>query len=147
MTDRAVSTPLGYVLALAITTVLVSGLLVAGGNFVSDHREQVVRQELRVTGQHLAANVEAADRLVVAGDDVEAVEVNQSFPERVTGATYRVELDGGSDQQLVLNSTRPSVSVEIELDTTTDLADSSADGGDVAVVYDEANDELVVRNG
>ena len=147
MTDRGVSTVVGYVIALAIAATLVGGLLIAGGDFVEDTREEVVRQELAVIGQRLAANVEAADRLVVAGEGPPAVAVNETFPEQATGTTYRAELtpeDGGT---LYLNATDPSVSVAIEVDNTTALRRSSAGGGDVSVVYDATADELVIRSG
>lgn len=146
MADRGTALALGYVLTLAIALVLVGGLFVAGGEFLEDERKQVVRQELEVIGQHLAANVEMADRLVQAGDDTSTVTLNRSFPERVTGTTYRVELVSGSDPTLRLNATDPEVSVEIEIDNTTSLRRSTATGGDVSVVYDPSTDELVIQN-
>ena len=147
MTDRGISTPLGYVFTLAVATALITGLLVAGGGFVSDTRQQVIRQELHVIGQHLASNVEMADRMVQAGGDVDAVALNQSFTQRVTGSNYRVDLVPGADPFVRLNSTSPDVSVEIDLENETALGESSADGGDISVVYDSANEELVIQNG
>jgi hypothetical protein len=144
---RGVSSPLGYVLTLAITALLVTGLLVAGGNFVADTREQVVRQELEVVGQHVASNVEMADRLVRAGDDPTTVAVNGDLSERVTGSTYRVELVAQPDPYLRLNTTRPEVSVTVTLDNRTDLGASDVGGGDVSAVYDDAEDEVVIRSG
>lgn len=147
MTDRAVSIALGYTLTLAIAGLLTAGLLIAGTGFVEDTREEVVRQELEVVGQHLAGNVEAADRLVEAGDGTPTVAVNETFPRRVSGASYRVELvtaDGGT---LHLNATDPDVSVTVEIENTTAVGESTANGGEVVVVYDESADELVIRNG
>lgn len=144
--ERASSLALGYVLALAIAMLLITGLLVAGGNLLDDGRKQVVRQELDVIGQQVAANVETADRLVEAGDDTSTVSINRSFPDRVAGTTYRVELVEDPEPTVRLNATDPEVSVEVEVDTTTAVDDSTALGGDVAVVYDSAADELVIRN-
>ena len=146
MTDRSVSTALGYVLTLAIAALLVGGLFVAGGNFVDDRREQVIRQEMNVVGQHVASNVEEADRMVEAGGSSTEVSINQSFPDRATGSTYRMELveeDGG---YLRVNSTRPEVSVVIEVDNTTALNNSYAEGGEVSVIYDSSSDELVIED-
>jgi hypothetical protein len=145
MPDRGVSTALGYVLALAMTALLITGLLVAGGDFVRDSQKQVVRQELQVVGNHVASNIELADRLAVAGDDTHEVTITRSLPEQVTGASYGIELVAESDPYLRLNSTRPDVSVEIEVDNSTALGDSYADGGDVTVELDSG--ELVIRNG
>lgn len=147
MTDRGTSLTLGYVLSLSIATVLVTGLLIAGGGFVDERRDQVVREELRVIGQHVASNVEKADRLVVAGDDVDTVAVNQSFPRAVTGAQYNIHLvpaSSGSDH-LFLNSSSQDIAVRVNVTTETDLRETTANGGTVAVVYD--SNELVIRNG
>lgn len=146
--DRGVSKTIEYVLTLAITASLIGGLLVAGGNFVDDRREEVVRQELEVIGQHIASNVEEADRLVQAGGGGSSttVEVNQTFPNRVTGSTYSVELVEDSGGSLRLNATRPDVSVTVEIDNSTALDSSQADGGKVSVVYDSGDDELVIKD-
>lgn len=146
MTDRAISVTLGYTLTLAVTGLLTAGLLIAGTGFVDDTREDVVRQELEVIGQHVAGNVEAADRLVEAGDDPSTVTVNETFPSRVAGTTYGIELDPGNGGQLHLSATDVDASVTVEVGTTTAVGDSSANGGEVAVVYDESADELVIRN-
>lgn len=147
MTDRGVSSAFGYVLTLAIATVLISGLLVAGGSFVGDSRERVIRQELEVIGQHVAANVEMADRMVVAGDDTATVTLSQTFSQRVTGVTYQIELVEEEDPYLRLNATNPDVSVLVKIDNSTAVRESYADGGEVAVVYDEGEDQLVIQNG
>jgi hypothetical protein len=147
MTDRGVSSAFGYVLTLAIATILVSGLLVAGGNFVGDSRESIIRQELEVIGQHVAANVEMADRMVVAGDDTATVTLSQTFSQQATGVTYRIELITDDDPHLRLNATDPDISVLVEVDNSTAVGESYADGGEVAVVYDEGEDQLVIQNG
>jgi len=148
--SRAVSTTLGYVLALAIATLLVTGLIIAGGSYVDSQREQVVRDELTVVGQQLAADIERADRLVRAGDpgpsNAVTVRVNQTFSNSVTGANYRVTLEP-SEQELVLNTTRPEVGIRIGLTTETDLGESTVGGGTVQIRYDQGDDHLEVRDG
>jgi hypothetical protein len=135
MTPRASSTTLSYVLTLSIATMLVGGLIVAGGTFVKDHREQVIRQELQVIGEHVASNVDQVDRYARAADDLAAANVSQTFPDDVTGATYVVRLvDDGGDARLFLNATRPSVSVDVNVTTATPIATASnASGGTVVV--------------
>lgn len=147
MTDRGASVAFGYVLSLAIAAMLVTGLLVAGGNFLDDTRQQVARQELDVVGQHVASNVEMADRLVEAGNDTTTVALEETFPEQVTGSPYRVSLVEDSGGQLHLNATDPSVSVAIRIDNTTAVRESHAGGGDVAVVYNATAEVLVLRDG
>ena len=148
MTDRATSTTLAYVLTLGIATILVSGLIVAGSTFVEDRREQVIRQELQVIGEHVASNIDQVDRYVRAGDDVSTARVEQDLPNSVTGATYDLRLVEGSDPTLFLNSTQPDVSVSVDITTVTDVADSNAGGGTVVVECTDGNcDEIEINNG
>lgn len=150
---RAVSTTLSYVLTLAISALLVTGLVTAGGNYVQSEREQVIRDELTVIGQQIAADVERADRLVRAAntDDSVAVQLNQSFAASVTGSSYRISLDS-SGPSVVVESIDPDISVTVEVNTETDLADTTADGGNIQIRFadtdgDSDPDALEVQNG
>ncbi|WP_058995067.1 hypothetical protein [Haloarcula sp. CBA1127] len=144
--NRAVSTTLSYTLSLAIASILVSGLLIAGGNFVESRQEQVIRDELEVVGQQVAADITRIDRLVVAADNDPTARLNHTFPARVSGTGYRVSIDSTADE-LTLKSTAPEVSVTVSLTTRTALGDSSAGGGVITVFYDESNDQLEVQDG
>jgi hypothetical protein len=137
--ERAASITLNYVLAIAIATVLVTGILIAGGGFVDDQQRNVVRNELNVVGQRLVADVERVDRMVAAGDDVAAARINRSIPTAAVGERYQVELEAGPDPSLVLTSDGADVSVSIPVSNRTPLADSSVGSGSVAVVYDPAS--------
>ena len=139
MTDdeRAVSITLNYVLAIAISAVLVTGLLIAGANFVGDQQESVVRNELSVVGQRLAADLERVDRMVAAGDDVDAARINRSLPTAAVGERYDIELDASPEPELVLTADGADVSVSVTISNRTPLADSSVGSGSVAVVYDQ----------
>jgi|AntDeeMinimDraft_4_1070355.scaffolds.fasta_scaffold00567_4 sensor domain CHASE-containing protein len=145
MTDRAVSSTLNYVLSLGIMAVLVTGLLSAGGGFVEDRQEEVIRSELEVIGQQVASDVQRADRLVTAGDDNREVTLAQSLPERISGTGYRISLETTPETELVLISNDPEISVSVRVQTTTDLAPSNAGGGTVVVTY-TSSEKLEVTN-
>lgn len=149
--DRAVSTTLGYVLNLAVATLLLTGLLVAGGGLVEDQRERATRAELRVLGQQLAADLAAADRLAAAADPGDTVRVDRDLPATVTGSTYAIEVVGGTDPALVLDAERFDVTVRVSLAVETELESSSVTGGTVRVVYGDFDadpaGELEVRDG
>lgn len=136
MRTRATSTTLSYVLTLAIATLLVAGLILAGGTFVEEHREQVVRQELRVVGEHLASNVEQVDRYAGSSSNLDTARVEQTLPPSVTGSAYTVSLT--DSDELHLNATRPDISVVVDLTvahgevTTT----TEANGGRIAAFCD-----------
>ncbi|WP_302080344.1 DUF7266 family protein [Salinibaculum rarum] len=147
MTDRAVSTTLGYVLTLSIAALLVGGLLSAGAGFVTTQRDVVIREEMSVVGQQLSANVEQADRLVnasnasVGGSPV--VQVNQTFPETVARSQYDIRLNNQTDQ-LILSSTDPEQTIVVNVTTSTKLGNSTARGGEITVRY--AGNKLVIDN-
>ncbi|WP_436909966.1 DUF7266 family protein [Halosimplex marinum] len=136
--NRGQSTALEYTLALAVASLVITGLLVTAGDFVTQQRSEVVRTELGVVGQQLAGDVVAADRLARAGASTETVAVNASLPGTVAGAGYNIEVaDTGSGQWLNLSTADPSVSVSVRFETDTAVATGSVSGGDVSVVYDE----------
>lgn len=145
MNRRGVSSTLNYVLALGIAAILITGLLIAAGGFVTTQRDVVLREEMDVVGQHIASNVEQADRLANASNGTTVVYVNQTFPDTVARSTYDVRLNA-STEQVVLTSTEPEHTVRINVTTNTKLQDSSADGGAITIRYDEADDALVVDN-
>lgn len=136
---------LGYSLALVITTILVSGLLVTGSGFVDTQTERVIRSELTVIGQDLASDVEATDRLSRAsGSDVE-VAVRSDLPSNVAGRSYSLSVNATGNDELVLSTTDPSVSVTVPVETVRPLAPANASGGSVRTVL--AGGELEVRSG
>ncbi|MFC7129801.1 DUF7266 family protein [Haloferax chudinovii] len=142
-TDRGVSTALGYVLTLTITVVLISGLMVAAGGFVSDERERVTETELDVVGNRLAAGIESVDRIAAAPGE-SRVEATIRLPPRVAGTTYSIEVEPGPPTGLVLTSTDPEVTVRVPVKNETALATSRVDGGDVTITYDSSSETLEV---
>jgi len=151
MTERGTSTALSYVLTLSIATLLVSGLLFAGSTFVEDSREQVIRQELQVIGEHLASNVEQVERYADAPETVHEASLEQPFPSRVTGTTYDAILRGnGGDPTLTLRATDPAVTVEIGLGSDVPITgETFADGGTIATSCEVSGgtcDRIVIEN-
>jgi hypothetical protein len=151
MMNRGTSTTLGYVLTLSIATLLVGGLIVAGSTFVEDRREQVIRQELTVMGQHITASIDQVDRYARASDDLEVAHIQQTFPTDVTGSTYDIRLvDGSDDATLFLNTTQPEVSVRINVTTVTPISTTTFVGGETVRVACEVSggdcDRIVIEN-
>lgn len=146
--ERAVSTTFGYTLTLAIASILVTGLLITGTTFVDDRREEVVEDELTVIGHQIASDLARADRLVQAADSSGSdltVELDQRFPERLAGSTYRIALEPSNDR-LVLRTS--AVRVTVGLGQQTALGESTASGGVVRVVYvDAGGGRLEVHDG
>ncbi|RDI70819.1 DUF7266 family protein [Halopelagius longus] len=144
-TDRAVSTAIGYVLTLIITTMLVSGLLFASGQFVEDEREQVVREELSTLAEQLAAGVADADRLS-SGDEAGTVRVAVDLPTRVAGNAYLVEVSNESTPPdkpnrtvVTLSDTVSGVSASVTVPTAREAAPRAVSGGPLVVVVRDAD--------
>lgn len=131
--ERGQAITLNYTISLGLGLLMVTGLLVAGGNFVGDQRERATRAELRVVGQQVAATVASADRLASTTDGDGTVQLSRSLPDRVAGSTYSVELVASTDAHLLLRSVNPDVEVRVEVLNETDLATSTVGGGNVVV--------------
>lgn len=150
--ERAVSTTLGYILNLAVATLVVTGILIAGGDLVDDQREQTVRTELEVIGHQVAADLVAADELAATADAGDTVEVRRNLPRDVAGRTYQIEFvpGGGSDPHLLLRPTGSDVVVRVDLDLETELAASTVDGREIVIRYADVDGdpaiELEVQN-
>ena len=152
-TDRAVSITVNYVIVLGITAVLVSGLLVGAGGYVQDQRTSVVREELTVVAEQLAAGISDADRLARADAQSRSVRVGVTLPARVAGESYRITVTNrstpGSEpmrHELRLQSSGTDVSVTLTVSTLVGLEEGSVDGGWVVVELD-AGSTLVLTDG
>lgn len=142
MNERGVSVTINYVLTLAITTLLMSGLLIGTGAMLDTRQEVAVRAELDVLGQRLAAGLMTADRLVQAGGD--NVSVRVELPGRVAGTNYDIEVNataGGA--HLLLESHDPVTSANVTFTNRTAVESLTITGGDVRVVLtDDGNLEV-----
>jgi hypothetical protein len=135
--ERGQSTALDYTLGLSVAAVVLVGVTIAGADFAAGEREQVVRTELDVVGQQLAAELVAADRLVEAGHKTNRLVVNATMPQTVAGTGYSVSVvTGGPDQQLRLKTVDPQVTVTVSFATDTPVETTSVDGGTVTIRYD-----------
>jgi len=152
--DRAVSVAVGYVLGLGIATLLFSALLIGGSGLVESQTRSVTSDELSVTGQRLAADLSAADRLVRAdaGDDggsLSTVSVRSDLPERVAAGGYKIEItydDADNAGTIELRSSSPDVVVSVPFRSDTPIAvdGGTVTGGPVEMSYEGG--DLVVRS-
>ena len=153
--DRGVSTTLGYTLTLAITAILMSGLLIAGGTLVDDQRERIAEDELSVTSEQLAGGLTDADQLAgtMSGG---VLKVQVWLPERIAGGPYTIELENhptAADQPA--NSTIHAEAQDVEatgelsLRTSVPVANQTVVGGPLVITHRDADGdgsrELVVN--
>lgn len=135
--ERAVSTAVNYVVLLGVLAVLVSVVIVGTTDYVGDQRERVIRSELEVLGNRLAADLTTADTLAASTDEV--VTVSASLPETVARSHYRLSVadaPGADSYALRLSSSDPAVSVTVPVKVEQDLATGSYAGGELTIRYD-----------
>jgi hypothetical protein len=121
--DRAVSIAVTHILTIGITTILISGLLVAGSGLLESEKDSATRSELRtignrMVGEMISANQSAPDQ---TGESI-ILEVNH--PSQVAGNNYRVSIDDScsgipghsSVPCLILDPGKDQNSVQIPLD-------------------------------
>jgi hypothetical protein len=133
--DRAQAITLDYTLGIAIAVILITGLLIAGGNFIADQRDTAARSELRVIGQQLATDIEAADRLISAAGNDGSVRVRRNLPTAVSGSQYDIELVEESNPYLVLTSSDPDLSISVEFTNFTAVRGADIGSGSIAITY------------
>lgn len=149
--DRAVSTAVGYVLSLAIMALLISGLLIAGGNFLDNERDRVARDQLNVLSEEVAGGVENADRMAGASDGSPVVFVRVNLPSRIAGSQYRITVNNATGAmapdrpyayELVLEATSPDITAERRLTVRTHHPANvgTVAGGDIVIGYHDAGD-------
>ena len=87
--DRAVSIAVTHVLTIAITTVLISGLLIAAGSMLEGQQDRSAEQSLETVGERIAGEIAGAEQ--AAGDDG-TVTITADHPSRVASERYTVTL-------------------------------------------------------
>lgn len=152
--ERAVSTTLGYSLTLAMTAILIAGLLIAGGALVEDQRERIAQEELSVASEQLASGLGDADRLAGTVNDG-AVQTTVWLPDRVAGAAYTIRLENHSTggepptATIVADSQAVDVTAELSLRTSVPVANQTVVGGPLVISHRDGDGdgvrELVVN--
>lgn len=146
MADRGVSSVLGYALSLAIVTILITGIFAGMGGTVQNERERVIRSELTVLGNRIAADIGAADRLATAPDGSVTVRISTTLPTTVAGKAYSIQITdtGSNTTSITLSTTDPAVSETVNVRTDATVSGATLRGADIVIVADGSTVE--VRN-
>lgn len=151
--DRGVSIALTHALTLAITTILVGGLLLSSGPFLEAQEQRVSQDQLSEIGSNVATQVATLDRLADSGDDVTTT-VTVQYPNRIVDThTYTVELrtiDDGGDERALVQISSPGVdrASSFQLNTEAEIEDSTTDGPRVEIsLCDDGEDSTITLDG
>lgn len=91
---RGVASVVNHVLAIGITTILITGLLVAGGTYLESQQEYAATTGLNTVGNELAETITQLQRLSAGSGNAT---IRTDLPERVSGASYSVQIVNGSE--------------------------------------------------
>ncbi|MFC7073653.1 hypothetical protein ACFQJ7_15360 [Halovenus rubra] len=94
--NRAVSIAVAHGLTLAITTILISGLLLGAGDLLEAQEQRAAKAQFDEIGGDLVAQLNTLDRLNSTGDEVN-VTVQPEYPEQVASGRWNLELQSGSE--------------------------------------------------
>jgi hypothetical protein len=135
--DRAVSTALTQVLVLGISTVLVVGLVVAVGGFISDQRDRAFRDGATALGEQVASA--AAEVSQTDGD--RQLSVSLRLQSRIATQSYEITLTSGpacpADACVVVRGTGTSdVSVTVQTALDGPVNETTVRGGTIVVSDD-----------
>ncbi|MFA9501389.1 hypothetical protein ACERIM_01265 [Natrinema sp. H-ect1] len=151
--ERGVSIALTHVLTIAITTVLVAMLITSASTMLETETDRSADIGLETIGERLANEIGNVDR-IATGDDgrAERVAVTASHPRTVANSRYTVELrrnctapllDGQTDC-LRLTAASADTVAYVPVETTADIENSSASGGEIELQYDGSSNNISI---
>jgi hypothetical protein len=149
--DRAVSVTVTHVLTIAITTILIAGLLTAATGLLDSEQNRAGNRELRSVGETLATE------LVTVSESAEdrqanAASLETNYPDRVVGDGYKIRLQSVPSQKaecagrdvydacLTLSSgDQFSVEVPVNLPGNVEVSESFISGGEILIEYTDGS--------
>jgi len=137
---RAVSIAITHALTLAITAVLISGLLIGAGQLLDRQENRVTRAQFDEIGGDVLSHVNSLDRLDRTGTQVN-VTVEPSYPSRVVGEPYQInitdddsEFPFDTEYALVIDSDALDQPKQYPLETDAELDETArVQGGEVLI--------------
>ncbi|MBX0284863.1 DUF7266 family protein [Haloarcula salinisoli] len=87
--SRAVSITLNYTIAIGITTLLTTGLIIGAGGLLESQQERVARQQADEIGADVLSQADRLDRIHESTASSETT-VQLEYPSRLVGSTYTI---------------------------------------------------------
>ena len=148
--DRAVSIAVTHVLTIAVTTLIIAGLMMGTGFLLETEKERSAADSLETIGERLSSQLSSVDRTTADGGNVT---IEADHPQTVAGAGYTVELTDSCSEQpllddeidhcLILAYQGGDLEVGVPVKVThNDIDPSSASGGTIEIRSD--GDEIYI---
>lgn len=134
--ERGVSTAVSYILAIGITVILVSGLVVGMNSMMGSHSDRAVDSELRVIGEGLGTEITSVDRIAMSASPDDKHVMRVEAPMFIAGEPYRIELEPGNSDHARLRLITTERQHTVFLDNRSEIQASSVHGGTIWIVTD-----------
>lgn len=146
--DRALSTVAGYTLTLAVTGILITGIITGVAGFVESESEITAADQLEIAGNTLGSELGTVHGMATnPADSNQQINTTVDLPDRTTTGAYTVTVTGS---QIQLETVDGDVSVTEPLPDANDNIDISSngriDGGSVDITYSGGNTINVTAN-
>lgn len=144
--DRAVSTAVSHAITIAITSIMLTGLMVGASQMVTDQRDYVVERGLEDVSSAVVSDLMRMDQFNTTRTTASFSSVH---PERIGGHEYTIDVDTNSKHTTVFVDSSAPVShdsVQARFNNDTDVCESSVDGGRVKVAFDPDRGCIVLRS-
>jgi hypothetical protein len=141
--ERAVSVAVNHVLAIGITTILITTLLFGAGNVLGQQSDRATQNQLRTIGDRLASQVTTAEAMAERRGGGVVLETNH--PNNIVGSGYTVELVNGSDcpdvgargcLRLTMVDDGTTTAIPVDVQVASPGLREEVSGGPIAIVYD-----------
>lgn len=142
------ATAIEYTVTLGLTGLILVILVSGMANVVGVQEDRTTAEQLNVVGQGMAADLDAADRLLT---DIDARDgrvsttyrEHRSYPSTIVTTGYRVNV---TNETLILETTDRSTSAIVHHNVpATHIRETEFRGGDIEIVWDDDHDEIVLR--
>jgi hypothetical protein len=154
-----------HVLTIGITTILITGLLVAGSGLLQGEKDDAQRSEMRTIGNRLASEMTASFNTASAADGKE-VTMRVNHPKSVAGDTYQISVNQSCSGSalpndppcLVLSATGSSTEIKVALnpDMHTEtppplspgdfvLEETTVNGGEFFIIIEDYDNDDVIE--
>lgn len=148
---RGVSIAVTHVLTLAITTVVISGLLIGAGSMLDTERERGADVSLEIVGERVASQLASVDRMATSTNTT-SVSIEVTHPAFVSGSRYHITIPPNCESPVIgqnvsclrLTGIDEDIEVEVPFSVSTDVdGGDGISGGSFYIVYD--HDAEVIR--
>jgi hypothetical protein len=143
---RATSITVTYTMTVAISAVLIMGLLVSAGGLVDRQRERLTQLQFEDIGTEVTSELVAVDQFVTASGE-DSVSNRLTLPTHVAGNPYDLVLTtAGATATLSVAAGGGSTSLSFDLQPQSDVCPTAIDGGAILVRYNATDDCITLED-